>query len=46
MKAKQLMHRVSENEHRELKAFCAAHGITIQEFMTKAVDEYRKKWVV
>lgn len=42
---KQLLFRLTEQERNELKAFCALHGITLQEFVTKAVEEYRKKWV-
>lgn len=46
MKTKQVLHRVSESEHRELKAFCAVHGVTLQDFITKAIEEYKKKWAV
>lgn len=38
--------RFDESDHRKLKAFCAAHGFSMQEFVTRAIEEYKKKWVV
>lgn len=38
--------RMDEGRHKDLKVFCVSHGVSMQEFIQKAVDEYRKKWVV
>lgn len=46
MKTKQTIHRMSEQDHRKLKAFCASKGVTLQEFITKAIEEYQKKWTI
>lgn len=46
MKPKSFQLRFDEAEHKRLKVFCAEHGMSMQEFITKAVDEYRKKWAV
>lgn len=46
MKTKSLPLRFDENEHKKLKMFCVEHGISMQEFITKAVEEYKKKWAV
>lgn len=43
---KQLLFRMSESERNELKAFCASKGVSLQDFVTKAIEEYRKKWVI
>lgn len=46
MKIKSLPVRFDENDHKRLKVFCAEHGMTMQEFISKAIEEYRKKWAV
>lgn len=46
MDKKSFQLRMDDAERRELKAFCAQHGVSMQEFVAKAVEEYRKKWVV
>ncbi|CAM4099882.1 hypothetical protein L1N85_10820 [Paenibacillus alkaliterrae] len=46
MKPKALPVRFDENEHKRLKVFCAEHGISMQEFIMRAVEEYKKKWAV
>lgn len=45
-KPKNIPYRLEENDHKSLKIFCVEHGISMQEFMDRAVQEYRKKWVV
>ena len=45
-KVKSLPVRLDESEHLELKLFCVKHGISMQEFIIKAVHEYKKKWAV
>lgn len=45
-KPKNVPYRMTVEEHTELKLFCVKHGYSLQEFVTKAVEEYRKKWVV
>lgn len=34
---------VEENQHRDLKAYCALKGITLRDLFLKAVEEYLKK---
>ena len=45
-KPKNIPYRMDVEEHRDLKIFCASHGIPMQEFITRAVEEYKKKWAV
>lgn len=43
MKLKNFPVRMDEDEHKDLKIFCVAHGISMQEFVTEAIREKRKK---
>lgn len=46
MKTKGLLVRLDDQEHKQLKIFCVEHGVSMQDFITKAVREYQQKWVV
>ena len=37
MKTKNFPLRLDESEHKELKLFCVEHGISMQEFIIKAM---------
>lgn len=39
-------YRLDPADHKELKLFCVEKGIPMQQFIQKAVEEYRKKWAV
>lgn len=39
-------YRLEPNEHKDLKLFCVGKGIPMQQFIQKAVEEYRKKWAM
>ena len=43
-KPKNIPYRLNEQEHRELKMFCALHGFSMQDFVFRAVEEFKKKW--
>lgn len=45
-KPKNIPYRMDEQEHKRLKLFCVEKGISMQEFMDRAVREYKQKWVV
>ncbi len=45
-KPKNIPYRLDEKEHKDLKLFCVQHGIPMQKFLEKAVQEYMKKWAV
>lgn len=45
-KPKNIPYRMDEQEHKRLKLFCVEHGIPMQQFLDKAVQEYMKKWAV
>lgn len=45
-KPKNIPYRLDESEHKKLKLFCVEHGIPMQQFLEKAVQEYMKKWAV
>ncbi|MFF3923116.1 hypothetical protein [Paenibacillus lactis] len=45
-KMKNVPYRMQETDHRNLKVFCAQHGIAMQQLLDKAVQEYLKKWAV
>lgn len=46
IKHKNIPYRMDENDHKSLKMFCVEKGISMQEFMDRAVREYKQKWVV
>lgn len=46
IKYKNLPYRMDENDHRNLKVLCAEKGITMQQFIDRAVNEFKKKWTV
>ncbi|NEU27048.1 hypothetical protein G3M74_13175 [Paenibacillus polymyxa] len=43
-KTKNIPYRLDPQEHKKLKLFCVEHGIPMQQFLDKAVNEYMKKW--
>lgn len=45
-KVKTIPYRLDKQEHTNLKMFCVQKGISMQEFMDKAIQEYKKKWAV
>jgi predicted HicB family RNase H-like nuclease len=45
-KIKAIPYRLDKQDHTNLKLFCVAKGISMQEFMDKAIQEYMKKWAV
>lgn len=45
-KTKNIPYRLEQNEHKQLKLLCVQHGLSMQEFIDKAVQEYKKKWAV
>lgn len=45
-KLKNVPYRLDPEEHLKLKLFCVQHGIPMQQFLDKAVQEYLKKWAV
>lgn len=44
-KTKMVPYRLEERTHKELKLFCVDKGVSMQEFIDRAVQEYRKKWL-
>lgn len=46
MKTKGFQLRLDEDEHKKMKVFCAEHGMSMQEFVSKAIHEYKQKWAV
>lgn len=45
-KSKMVPYRLDKPDHIKLKLFCVAKGVSMQEFVDKAVQEYLKKWEV
>ncbi|WP_236342430.1 hypothetical protein [Paenibacillus plantiphilus] len=45
-KQKNIPYRLDEQNHKKLKLFCVEHGIPMQQFLERAVEEYMKKWAV
>jgi hypothetical protein len=45
-KEKGINYRMNAADHKELKMICVQKGVSMQEFIDRAVQEYRKKWVV
>lgn len=45
-KVKAIPFRLDASEHKNLKLFCVEKGLSMQSLLEKAVEEYRKKWVV
>lgn len=42
---KAIPYRMHPAEHKQLKLFCVEKGISMQEFIDKAVQEHKKKWL-
>lgn len=43
-KLKAIPYRLDKSEHIKLKLFCVEKGVSMQQFMDKAIQEYLKKW--
>lgn len=43
-KIKAIPYRMEATEHKNLKLFCVGKGLSMQELIDKAVQEYLKKW--
>lgn len=43
-KLKNIPYRLDPVDHKNLKVFCAQHGISMQKLLENAVKEYLKKW--
>lgn len=46
VKDKSIPYRLASTDHKALKLFCVEKGVSMQELLDKAVNEYLKKWVV
>jgi len=44
-KEKGINYRMSAADHKELKMICVDKGVSMQEFIDRVVQEYRKKWL-
>lgn len=45
-KPKNIPYRLDEGKHKQLKMFCVEHGISMQQFLERAMEEHMKKWAV